>query len=87
LAAASLRGALLLSANLDGASLADADLADASLGRTVLTNCHDLDRAKGLATISHVAPSALDVVSFARLRQRLPAVFVAGLGVDLAPRD
>ena len=85
--AASLRGALLFSANLDGAPLATADLTDASLGRTVLTNCHDLDRAMGLATISHVAPSALDVVSFARLRERLPAAFVAGLGVDAAARD
>jgi hypothetical protein len=86
LAAASLRGALLLSANLDGASLAGTDLTSASFGRTVITNCYDLDRAIGLTSVSHVAPSALDVMCFVRLRDLLPATFIAGLGIEL-PAD
>ena len=82
LTAASLRGALVLSANLDGASLAGADFTDASFGRTVVTSCHDLERAIGLVTISHVAPSSLDVNTFQRLRTLLPAAFLAGIGVE-----
>ena len=45
----------------------------------------DLVRAIGLATISHVAPSALDVMTFRRLSALLPATFVAGIGVELPP--
>jgi hypothetical protein len=80
---ASLRDSLLISANFDGAKLAGADLTGASVGRTVLTNCGDLDRALGLASVSHLAPSAIDVVTFARLRPSLPAAFVTGIGLDL----
>jgi hypothetical protein len=43
----------------------------------------DLDRALGLASVSHLAPSAIDVVTFARLRPSLPAAFVTGIGLDL----
>jgi uncharacterized protein YjbI with pentapeptide repeats len=84
LTSASLRGALLFSANFDGAFFGGAAFTGASLGRTVITNCHELERAIGLATISHVAPSALDVMTFRRLRAELPAAFIAGLGIDSA---
>jgi hypothetical protein len=48
----------------------------------VLTNCLDLDRAVGLASISHLAPSAIDVAMFARVGASLPAAFVVGIGLQ-----
>jgi hypothetical protein len=50
-------------------------------GLTVITNCGDLDRVTGLVTISHVAPSALDVETFQGLRETFPTAFFAGIGV------
>jgi len=81
LTGASLRDAILFGANLDGAALAGADLTGASFGRTVVTGCVDLDRATGLTTITHAADSAIDVVTFERLRATLPSAFVTGLGI------
>ena len=58
-------------------------LTGASFGRTVVSHCADLDRAIGLVSVAHAAPSALDVMTFQRLRDSLPAAFVAGLGIEL----
>ena len=71
----------LVLGGLAAPALAGADLTGASFGRTVITGCLELDRAVGLTTINHAAPSALDVVTFERLRGKLPSAFVAGLGI------
>jgi uncharacterized protein YjbI with pentapeptide repeats len=70
-------------ANLNGADLANASLSGSILSRTVLTDCRNLDTARGLDAVRHWSDSWIDARTLAGLR--LPAAFVEGLGQG-APR-
>jgi TIR domain/Pentapeptide repeats (8 copies) len=82
---ASLRGASLCDAqmsvtNLDSADLTDVDMSNATLDYTVLANV-DLRRVKGLESVKHHRPSAIDIRTVYRSQGNIPETFLRGVGV------
>jgi hypothetical protein len=63
------------------ADLTDARLDDATLGWTVFAACPTLAKALGLAAVSHLGPSSIDVRTFKEIEEALPREFLEGVGL------
>ncbi len=98
LTGASFNGANLSRTNLSGAVLSDADFYEAVLndvstgeadfnnciiGYTVFQNCA-MDRAVGLDSVRHDAPSTIGLDTLLRSRGALPQSFILGSGIPVA---
>jgi hypothetical protein len=82
---ANLRGATLRQAklnvtNLNSADLSEADFSNASLIQPIFANV-DLQRVKGLASVRHISPSAIDIQTVYRSQGNIPDTFLRGAGV------
>ncbi len=80
LSAAILEFAELTHALLHRTNLTGTDLREACFGQTVIADCPTLALAAALETISHLAPSSIDLTTLARIHGELPAAFLDGIG-------
>src|SRR6266702_328915 len=78
---ANLRGADLSFANFRWADLGQADFSYAVIGNTIFANV-DLSTVQGLATVSHFAPSTIDIDTIYNSQGKIPEEFLKGAGVD-----
>jgi uncharacterized protein YjbI with pentapeptide repeats len=77
---ANLRKTDLRGADLGSADLLGADLSYAGIGETRFVD-NDLSTVKGLETVYHQGPSAIDIKTIYRSGGKIPLVFLRGAGV------
>ena len=77
---ANLRKTNLFKARLDRVDLAEADLRDAKTSFTVFADT-DLSEVKGLETLTHAAPSVVDIPTIYRSKGNIPEIFLRGCGI------
>jgi len=82
LAGASLRHTDLTFAVLNGAALADADFSSALLSRTVIAQCTDLWRARGLDTLELLSRSSIDLATLRQGAEKLPDELLQRIGLE-----
>lgn len=70
----------LFSTNLEGALLERANFTDAVIGSVTFSDVN-LSRVIGLETITHMAPSSIDVRALYRSKGKIPKIFLRGCGV------
>ena len=78
---ADLREANLLSAELCHANLKDANLTRCMIGQTVFGST-DLSTVRGLDQIRHVGPSEIGLDTIYRSKEKVPDIFLRGIGVS-----
>ena len=77
---ANLYGANLTEADFTGTDFSGVNLAGATFSLTVLSDCRNLHRAKGLAAMHHPNPSSLDENTLRASVALLPDAFLRGAG-------
>ena len=79
---ADLRDADLALTNLNGADVEGCDFSRATLAKTVFARCRNLAAARGLAGVSHVDTSSIDLETLIGAGPELPEAFLAGFGLE-----